>query len=670
MEIYINGNLRNDISPMIGGSLSTTEARVTSSALSVEIPISQAPLKEFDYIEIKESGSYIFSGTILSAKQRAMDNIDLVFRVYDLTIASNADFMSTVFADLGFPEGASVTQILLGNHPSDAWYSADFGEFYGLNYRIEAQGISILEVDRFDNVILEEPSYLWGQKLYDVLNTLSDVCGAYWRITNTREFLFKTKSADNSAPEIIDRNSSAYGVEVERDGYTLYSAVRVVGGEGSSAPVRSGIASSGYTDLFPVDGVWERTSSTVITSKYPIASISGTIAQVCSTGLPAGVPSQVRVGFKGLHDDDANYQALTSYGGNKIEMKDGYTWLDTNTKQGFISISSYFVVNVYVRLVDNALAEEIKNQRGGSGIVEYLYEDRNLTNFSDAALTADAFLKNNAKRAHTIKFKSLTPGWEVGQNVFINLPYYGITEMFFITATTATTVLENDSILWETEVEASNIHYRDKFLTLYYTPKKITFSFGGDYEAADGIFIKDDISIQTQISAYTTGSGTVFTWALLEAAYSSWILFQQNISSWGSFENLELRWETLGNYLLPWAKEKIINLLTGNGTANDTILLNVVSQGMFVTLLENGTEATDFISLQSDPIITQDSITATYYVLPNALKKYISSGWFRSTDPVTGENRVIEEFPLGIDKSSSNPMGEFALTIVVRHSIV
>ena len=148
MEIYINGNLRNDISPMIGGSLSTTEARVTSSALSVEIPISEAPLKEFDYIEIKERGSYIFSGTILSAKQRAIDNIDLVFRVYDLTIASNADFMSTVFADLGFPEGASVTQILLGNHPSDAWYSADFGEFYGLNYRIEAQGISILEVDR------------------------------------------------------------------------------------------------------------------------------------------------------------------------------------------------------------------------------------------------------------------------------------------------------------------------------------------------------------------------------------------------------------------------------------------------------------------------------------------------------------------------------------------
>ena len=94
-----------------------------------------------------------------------------------------------------------------------------------------------------------------------------------------------------------------------------------------------------------------------------------------------------------------NYQALTSYGGNEIEMKDGYTWLDTNTKQGFISISSSFVVNVYVRLVDNALAEEIKNQRGGSGIVEYLYEDRNLTNFSDAALTADAFLKNNAKRA-------------------------------------------------------------------------------------------------------------------------------------------------------------------------------------------------------------------------------------------------------------------------------
>lgn len=668
MELYINGEARNDIKIMTGGSLATTEARVTSSSLTVEISVANTPIKEFDYLELKDGSDYIFAGTILSAKQQSFDNINLLFQVFDLTIASNADYMSTIFADLGFPEGATATQILLGNHTGDAWYNAALGEFYGLNYRIEQQGIVISDVDRFDGVVLEETSYLWGQKMYDVLNTLADVCGAYWTVTNDKRFLFKTQSADTAAPESVDRESTAYGIEVERDAYTMYSAVRVVGGEGRSATVHSGIATPNWQDPFPVDGIWERTSDTIITSIYPIATIDGVISQVCTSGLPSGVPAQVHVGFKGLHDDDPYYQALTSYGGTEIEMKEGYAWLNIGALDGFISIPAKFVVNVYVRLVDNALAEEIQTQRGGTGIVEYLYEDTNISTFGDAALTADAFLKSNSKRAKTIKFKSLLPGWEVGQSVYVNLPYYGISESFYVTATTAKTILKQGNITtWETEVEASNIHYRDKFSTLYYTPKSVTFSFGGDYEAADGAFIKDDISIQTTVSAYLPSDAPEITWNIWQQIYPSWIVFQQNVPSWGTLENLELRWGTTGNYLQPWAKQKIVNLLTGNGAANDTVLLNVVSGGMYVTLQDG---STDNIAMQSDPITTQDSITATYYLMPTQMQEYIVSGYFRSTDPTSGQNMVIEQFPLNIDRTTANPMGQFALTIVVRHSIV
>lgn len=668
ITLLINGQPRNDIKIMTGGSLSTTEAHVSSSSLTVEISIANEPLKEFDYIEIMDGTTYIFAGTILSVKQQSLDNINLTFQIFDLTIASNADFMSTIFADLGFPEGASATQILLGNQPGDDWYSSSLGSFYGLNYRIEQQGIAVSQIDRFDDVILEQPSYLWGQKMYDVLNTLADVCGAYWVITYDRQFMFQSQASTTFAPESVDKNSTTYGIEVERDAYTMYSAVRVVGGEGRSAIVHSGIAPDNWVDPFPVDGIWTRTSDTVITSAYPIATINYPIAQVCTSGLPSGVPAQVNVGFKGLHDDDSNYQALTSYNGTEIEMKDGYTWLNVTTLDGFISVAAQFIVNVYVRLVDNALASEISNQRGGTGIVEYLYEDTNINSFSDAALTADAFMQNNSKRAKTIKFKSLLPGWEVGQTVFVNLPYYGIKESFYITATTAKTVLsQNNTTTWETEIEASNIYYRDKFSTLYYTPQKVTFSFASDFGATEGLFFKDDISIQSTISAYMTGNGQVITWAVWQQLYPSWIVFQQNVASWGTFENLELRWEAVGNYLQPWAKQKIINLLSGQGTANDTILMNVTIGGMYVNLQDG---STNNIALQSTPIITQDSITATYYLMPAQLQEYLVSGYFRSTDPTSGQNMVIEEFPLNIDRTPSNPMGEYALTIVVRHSII
>ena len=50
------------------------------------------------------------------------------------------------------------------------------------------------------------------------------------------------------------------------------------------------------------------------------------------------VPANVKIGFNGIDDDDDTVQALMSYGGYEIEMKDGYEWLDLSNG-GYIQVN-------------------------------------------------------------------------------------------------------------------------------------------------------------------------------------------------------------------------------------------------------------------------------------------------------------------------------------------
>ena len=155
IDIYINGNKRADLRVVTGGSLEQTEAHVTSSTISVALDIGRPDLREYDYIRFSENNRTIFAGTILSIAQRDLENPTLSYRIYDLSLASNADYLANVFVDMSFPSGANVTQILLGNHAGDPWYQATLGEFYGIvEVRVVNEGISVGNLDDFQNVVL------------------------------------------------------------------------------------------------------------------------------------------------------------------------------------------------------------------------------------------------------------------------------------------------------------------------------------------------------------------------------------------------------------------------------------------------------------------------------------------------------------------------------------
>lgn len=687
-DIYINGGIRDDLSFSTGGSLEQTSAHLTSSTISVKADIDGADLQEYDYIRFVDSGKTVFAGTILGISQQNLDNIDLSFRMYDLTISSNADLIANIYVDMTFPENASVTQILFGNHPEDEWYEPDLGQFYGiLPIRVEKEGITINAVDNFNDIRLSEPAQLWGQVVSEVLDQLADVSNAWWEITPDKIFNMRYTSTRTQAPQNLDENSTSYNISVSRDAYTMYSAVRVVGGQAPGTYQQYKITKNGETGLR-----FERIDEKTIRCKYPLYSLDTAIQS--ASNLPANVPQNVKIGFKGLNDDDDSYQALMSYGSYEIEMKDGYEWLDIdNSNGGYIQINGTVLVQVYARMIDAAAAEQIRAQRGGSGIIEYVLEDENITSFSDATLNAETFLQRNAQRATTVSFSSQVSGWEVGQVLTADLPYYKLSGNYQITSVSATLIsdLENRTI-WEYNVEASTIGYRDKEKTLFFEPKRITFKMDGDNPAADGQYINNDVSIFTSITAFksqpqtwATIEYTILSWEVWEQKYPSWLVFERAedvnpwerieatigswaawekaYPSWGALEKIKKGWYYMGNFLTPYARQKILNILQGNGQSSDLTGLNMTDKLYLTSQQKQVTELTP----SSVTNVQSTSVTATYLILPDELQQYLTNlSMYYEQDQ---NNEKILDVPIDIDKTSNNPEGEFSLTISIRHSI-
>lgn len=656
IDIYINGNKRADLRVVTGGSLEQTEAHVTSSTISVALDIGTPDLREYDYIRFSENNRTIFAGTILSISQRDLENPTLSYRIYDLSLASNADYLANVFVDMSFPSGANVTQILLGNHAGDPWYQATLGEFYGIvEVRVVNEGISVGNLDDFQNVVLSDPAYLWGQPVSGVLDQLADVSGAWWEVTPDKVFNMRLTSSREVAPIALTENTSAYNVQVTRDAYTMYSAVRVVGGDGKGQYEEYQIKKNGVTGLR-----FERISDTVIRSRYPLFSIN-TVYNVGS-GLPSNVPAVVKVGFEGIDDDDPSCQALMNYGGYEITLKEGYTWLDITPDTNYIQVNGNLLIQIYSRLVDSDIAAQIRSQRGGTGIIEYVIEDDSITDFSDAAMAAEAFLRQNAQRAYTVSFKTQIPGWETGQALTVDLPYYNLFGLFQVTSVSSTLLLPNDTTsLWEYTVEASTVPYRDKSKALFFTPKKVTFQMDGDYPAADGQYINNHIQVETYITAW---SSNPMTWQEIENTVPSWTLWEAQFLTWKAMERSGTEWSYLNNYLTPYAKERLMQILQGKGNETDMSGLNLTNALFLET--DDGISET----LEPSDIVetTPTSATATYYLLPDQAQTLIHHLGVYVDNSAQQEKLLNAE--VNINRAPGNPEGEFAMTITMRHAVV
>lgn len=162
IKLYINGELREDVWIQAGGTLEQTEEHTTESNISVRVPIVSDNLAVYDYVQIYDEDTIIFAGNILSLNQQMLDSgyTGLDFRVYDLVMACNADLVANILVDMSFPAGATVTQILKGNHNGDAWYNESLGEFAGvIDTRIVPEGCTVGAVANYNTTALESTSW-------------------------------------------------------------------------------------------------------------------------------------------------------------------------------------------------------------------------------------------------------------------------------------------------------------------------------------------------------------------------------------------------------------------------------------------------------------------------------------------------------------------------------
>ena len=703
MEIYINETLRSDIKIMSEGSLDQDSSHTTSSSITVEMPIKSTPVLECDAVRMVENDKTVFAGTVMKATQATFDNINLSFRQYTLDLSNNADLIATVQTTLQFPSGANISQLLFGNHPRANYYSSNLPEFYGiLEVRVEPEGITIGTVDDFTFASLEEPANLWGMLVIDCLDSLAGIANAWWEITNDKVFNMRSAQTRTAAPANLDSGSDIFNVSVSRDALTLYSAVRVVGGQSkyTNMPTFNLKSNNGNPDEWIN---WERTSETILTSSLPLYSVQ-TVFQgnIPSQSTPSSsIPYQVNVGFKGIHDDDPNYKALMEYGGNTIEMKSGYKWIDlsqyTFPPYQIMIDNAIYLVDINLRLVDEQAAQSIQAQRGGTGIIEYILEDPNLTSLADAALEGESFLATNSRRASTVSFETFIPGWEVGQSFSANLEYYNLFDVLEVTKVSAQIIGEYSSgSRWKYSVEASSVPYSDPYKRLFNKQQKISFNLDSGFSPTDGSYANDQINIQTYVVAFASipvtwryiqrvsPSWTQFqenfptwtaiqspsdnyTWAEVQSLAPSWNAFESTFPTWATIQNIQGGWYFLGNYLTSLGRQKILNILSGNGETVDATALNAVGPA-FV----NAGTSSAMLSPEEVTPPSNNSITATYYMSPDEYINVIDSLQYlyngSSSDP--DFEQPFMEIPINIDKSATNPQGKFALTISVRHTII
>ena len=671
MTVKVNGQTRDDIDIMIGGKLELTSEHKTSSSLSVRIP-AEASLEECDYLEIIDGGETLFSGTILGVEQENLGYGDLSFKILNLSISSPCDFVANVFVDMAFPSGANVQQILLGNHPDDDWWDVSQGSYDGIfTARIVPEGITRGHIDDFRNFVVESAAKFWGTYVSDALDEICSACGAWWEITPERVFSMRYTDNHPPAPLILDETAEAADLSASHDAYTLYSAVRVVGGQGPGGVLNAQIYRSGEHNY--AYGPAELVDESTIRLKYPLHSMAPnwqhgtgrTLVQLISTF--GGAQYQVyNVGYKGIHDDNSSYQALTTSGGDTIELKEGATPFialpESERGVGTIYFSYIPLVDIYARLIDPELADEIKEQRGGTGVIEYLYEDDTINSFNDAMQAAAGFLQSNGRRAQSVEFTTLTPGFSPGQLLRCNVPYYGVVGEYIVGSVSAELIEHNGTdAIWQYTISASTVDYRDANIKLFARTKKMTITIGTDSPPIDGRVFLSEVAVKSTVTINVYGTPT---WEYHDGQALTWQSWAEQYANWTEWQSSEMihEEEYMGYYLTDNGKARLASILAG-GDADISLV------GNLYLLDSGGLMESEHFSPSNTPYAQGDTVYSTYYIGETQAQDHITQLRIMYTGS-DGQMIEVQRIPVDIDKSPDSPMGSYALTVTKIDTVI
>lgn len=593
IAVYINGTLRNDIKLSNGCKFTQNEKHKTSSTATIAVPVSADPVNECDYIKIVDTASNntVYAGTMLSLQQQNIGySPTLTDKIYQLNIASNADFIAGIYTDMVFESGSSVYFILhgssailgminailavFGKPPITVWYDAS-----GLLSKIRAEGITIGTVDDFSDITIENTANLWGKYLTDVLDDLCEKCGAWWEITPDKVFNMRYTYSRSPAPFVLNESAPVYDLNVTRDAFTLYSAVRVVGSKtGQGAIIEE--------TLNVVLASGETSAKTVSISK-PISAVNnkafyGYMQNGGDFSLYGAIKISMyttegdflcdfsgKVGISGTDDNNSDFQFLYSYNSQTIIAKDGFEFMVSDSMVNLVYTLSYYpVVPIITRIINDNLAAEIASQRGGTGIIEYTLTDDTITTFNDAASKASYFLDNCSKKAETVKFKTKTPV-SVGQEFTdSDVPYYGISGTYKVTSATASIISAADGGMMEYEIEASTVDYRDTLsIVSGQKTKSISLTNGEIIGLPMATSASCDLEILTAIHICIINP---VTWSAIETN-GNWSNFESAYSHWDNIDNPSGGVDFMGNYWTAEGKTNIVKALASTSAYDKSL---------------------------------------------------------------------------------------------------
>lgn len=655
ISISINQTPRPDVKIQTGGSLERTSQRSTSSTITIEVQTAQDDIRECDYIEFFDGDTLIFAGTILKKDQASVVTMP-DWKIYTLSIAGNKDLVSTIFVDMAAPAGATINDILFVNPNVFA-------------NRIEPEGITLGEVDDFSYFSLSEPASLWGRYVSDMLDELCSVAGAWWEITPDRVFNMRYQSAATGVPLQLNSASKAFNVQASKDALTFYSACRCVGGSGrgrliSSLPVYGSYISNRFTNRIYQSVDTDSSGASVckkLVSTTPLWSCKQ-ITQSSTSGLSPTQPAVINVGYKGLDDADSAYQALMTSGGTEIEAKDGYDFavIEQNTPGVSLTCSDIaFAVDVYARVADPALAESIAAQRGGTGIIEYAIMDDTITDFSTAFSAVQTFLQQNGQRATVISFSQFDPV-SIGQLVSVDLPYYGLYGAYQVTKVVASVVLDSatSSAVWQYDIEASNVDYRDPYHDLWNRPVTAKFTLDGEQSPSDGTYLPNTITVSSTITV--SRGGEPFTWG--DVIGRNWTTLQINWPTWYQLcytGGLTQEAVYIGNFLTDYGKSQIVRLISGQSGTPFSLFGPVVLQSAIHAGITE-------IYTPTETAMTLNGGTAIYTISSGEFPDTIGTIYYTDDGYETGE----QTFRAGVNiEPPTNISGAYTLVIAIQTSV-
>lgn len=259
-------------------------------------------------------------------------------------------------------------------------------------------------------------------RITDCLNSLAEKAGFWWKIDQYKKLHFVSKIT-YASPFTITNDDMERGSIVLENGNPKYRNRQYIkGGTDITDP---------QTEIKVGDGESQSFVVGFRVAKVPTVEIS----------LNGGAWQIQSVGIRGI---DENKQWYWSKGSNVISQDDNSTPLTKDVDLIRITYQGEFDIVVLSEIPGEI--DDRKTVEGGTGIVEDVEDNMDITSRESAFQLANAKLEKYGVIGRRLRFKTWLKGLEIGQLLKVTIPYHDLNETEMLVESISIT--KQDEMFW------------------------------------------------------------------------------------------------------------------------------------------------------------------------------------------------------------------------------